>query len=713
MYRYRINVKLKRASPKSSKKTPHIDWVKLSNPEIQEKYLVEVKNKYECLSLECDEQCDELTSVVEKKWKCLKESILHANETAAPKLEKKVKQKWMTEQILEKMEERKKAKNSPMYDKLNKEIKKMCKEQKEKWYNSKCEAIEKNLNLNGTKKMHQEIKEMVGGGKKSNNNGGCIKDKNGKMLFEKDRVLERWAEYIGELFSDTRPSLPAPSNDEGPPILKSEVERALKNAQLGKAPGDDGITTEMLKLLESFGVEKLAELFNDIYSTGVFPEELLMSVYITLPKQPRATDCANFRTISLMPHALKIFLKIIQARIGNKIDSEVGPTQFGFRPGSGTREAIFCFNILAQKFIEVDQDIYTCFIDYSKAFDKVHHSQLIECLEKIGVDGRDIRIIANLYWHQKAAIRINNELSPFTSIQRGVRQGCVLSPYLFNIYTEFIFRQSNDLPGITIHGLNINNLRYADDTALIADDKDKLQDIVTIVQKESSKAGLEMNVKKTKTMLIARDVENKKVEIKVNNEILQQVDKFIYLGTEIREDIKTEKEIERRSNIAKEKFFKMSKIFTTKRLKLKTKLNILKCYIYSIFTYGCEAWTLSKANESKIEVFEMWCMRQMSNIKWKDRVTNEKVLEKLKTSRQLLKNIQKRKLRYFGHIKRKNNLLTTSMEGKVKGRRPRGRPRNNWVGDIKEWTGLPARDCARRAVDRDLWASIACQPSKR
>ena len=181
----------------------------------------------------------------------------------------------------------------------------------------------------------------------------------------------------------------------------------------------------MLKLLEEFGIEKLCDLYNEIYSTGVFPEELLMSVYITLPKQPRATECGNFRTISLMPHALKIFLKIIQARINSKIDSEVGPTQFGFRPGSGTREAIFCFNILAQKFIEVDQDVYTCFIDYSKAFDKVHHFQLIECLEKIGIDGRDIRIIANLYWHQKAAIRINNELSPFTSIQRGVRQGCV------------------------------------------------------------------------------------------------------------------------------------------------------------------------------------------------------------------------------------------------------------------------------------------------
>ena len=201
-----------------------------------------------------------------------------------------------------------------------------------------------------------------------------------------------------------------------------------------------------------------------------------------------------------MPHTLKIFLKVIQARIGTKIDEEVGPTQFGFRPGSGTREGVFCYNILAQKHLEVDKDMYTCFIDYSKAFDRVHHSQLIQCLEKIGIDGKDIRVIANLYWHQKAAIRVQDQLSPLIPIQRGVRQGCVLSPYLFNIYTEFIFRESNDLEGITIHGQNINNLRYADDTALLADNKDNLQKIVNKVKEVSSRGGLEMNVKKTKTI---------------------------------------------------------------------------------------------------------------------------------------------------------------------------------------------------------------------
>ena len=166
-------------------------------------------------------------------------------------------------------------------------------------------------------------------------------------------------------------------------------------------------------------------------------------------------------------------------------------------------------------------------------------SELITCLEKIGIDGKDIRMIANLYWHQKAAIKIQNELSPFTSIQRGVCQGCVLSPCLFNLYTEFIFRESNHLPGINIHGHNLNNIRYADDTALLADSEEKLQTIVTCVKTESSRAGLDINTKKTKTMIISRNPTGKKVNIEVDDQNLEQIEKMKYLGTLITEEIKT------------------------------------------------------------------------------------------------------------------------------------------------------------------------------
>ena len=130
------------------------------------------------------------------------------------------------------------------------------------------------------------------------------------------------------------------------------------------------------------------------------------------------------------------------------------------------------------------------------------------------------------------------------------------------------------MEGISIHGQNINNLRYADDTALMANKQDKLQKVVTKVEEESSKAGLDMNVKKTKTMVHSKEPEGKKVDIKVNGVILEQVDTFKYLGTQIKDDLKTDKEIETRENIARSKFSSMHKILTSKRLKMSSRLNI-------------------------------------------------------------------------------------------------------------------------------------------
>ena len=125
-------------------------------------------------------------------------------------------------------------------------------------------------------------------------------------------------------------------------------------------------------------------------------------------------------------------------------------------------------------------DLYLCFIDYSKAFDKVRHEKLFNILEHLDIDGKDLRVIRNLYWDQSAAVRIGGELSEYTLIKRGVRQGCVMSPDLFNIYSEMILRNLENYPGVKINGENINNIRYADDTVLIADSEENLQRLLEL-----------------------------------------------------------------------------------------------------------------------------------------------------------------------------------------------------------------------------------------
>ena len=529
------------------------------------------------------------------------------------------------------------------------------------------------------------------------------------MFFKKKEVLGRWAEYVGELFEDKKPPLPQPSNNNGPSILKSEVELAMKNSPEGKAPGEDGINTEMLKHLDQFGIDTMTELFNDIYDSGHIPEELLQSVFITIPKKQKATKCEDFRTISLMPHIMKIFLKIILERIKGKINKEIGEEQFGFRSGSGTREGIFCMNIIAQKNIQIQNDLFACFIDYSKAFDRIHHLRLIECLEKIGIDGKDIRIIGNLYWQQKATIKVGNELSDYTEIRRGVKQGCVLSPYLFNIYTEFIFRETQNLQGVTIGGHNINNLRYADDTVLLANTNGNLSEMVTAVKMNSSKAGLDMNTKKTKTMVLSKS-SGKTTNITIDGERIEQVHRFKYLGATITDDGRSEKEINIRTANAKARFSQMYKLFKSRQLSLTLRKKMLECYIFPIFLYGAETWTLTKKDENKINAFEMWCYRRMARISWKAKKTNNEVCQILHTRQTLLNNIKRRKMQYYGHVRRHETIMKKVLEGKMCGRRARGRQRTTWMDNIREWTGLDMAECATAARDRARWRVITRQP---
>ena len=552
------------------------------------------------------------------------------------------------------------------------------------------------------------MKNITGGNASSR--GGNIKDRNSNLLFEKQNILTRLKEYVGELFEDNRcQEPPTIANCTGPPITTDEVEAAIKQTKGGKAPGEDCITSEMWKALGSFGVEKLTQLFNSIYDTGSFPEDLVKSIFIPLPKKPMATECGDHRLISLMPHATKIFLRVILNRVKQLIDVEVDEAQFGFRPGRGTREGIFSFNVMAQKHLEVKKEMYVCFIDYAKAFDRVKHENLIDCLKEIGLDGKDIRVITNLYWHQKAAIRVDSDISDYTSIQRGVRQGCVLSPILFNIYTELIFRQFDHLKGTTIGGRNISNLRYVDDTVLVSDTKEGLQNLVTAAKIESEKAGLGMNVKKTKTMVVSRQ-DNIQADIKIGTETLEQVNTFKYLGQIITPDGKNENEIKAKMAIAKNRFQQMYKVLTSRKISMKLRHRLLVCYVFSVILYGCETWTLTKPLMDKIEACEMWFLRRMGKISWKQKVRNEDVLKKLNVNKSLLSTIKTRKLKFFGHTKRHDTIMKDLLEGKMEGSRPRGRPRAQWCDNIKEWTGHSLTECTRLAENREMWRRISRQP---
>src|SRR5215469_16802442 len=159
-----------------------------------------------------------------------------------------------------------------------------------------------------------------------------------------------------------------------------------------------------------------------------------------------------------MSQVTKILPRVVLTRIINKIRPQISEEQYKFVKGKGTRNAIFVLRNLAEKVLEVNQDLYLCFVDYEKAFDKVKHEGLMKMLERLEIDEKDLRIIKKLYWNQKVAVKIDDVESKRQCIEIGVRQGCVMSPHLFNLYSEMIIREIKSLEGIRLNRYNINNI---------------------------------------------------------------------------------------------------------------------------------------------------------------------------------------------------------------------------------------------------------------
>ena len=135
----------------------------------------------------------------------------------------------------------------------------------------------------------------------------------------------------------------------------------------------------------------------------------------------------------MMSHANKVILRFIMLRIRNKIHPEISTEQYGLMKNKGTKNAIFVLRMLSERAIQMQQTMYLCFVDWKKAFDSVDHEKLLQLLNKIGIDGKDIRLIQVLYYEQTANVKIGNDVTGDTQIKKRVRQGCVLSPDLLNL----------------------------------------------------------------------------------------------------------------------------------------------------------------------------------------------------------------------------------------------------------------------------------------
>ena len=208
----------------------------------------------------------------------------------------------------------------------------------------------------------------------------------------------------------------------------------------------------------------LHSICQQIWKTQQWPQDWKRSVFIPSPKKGNAKECSNYCTIALISHASKVMLKILQARLQQYVNHELPDIQAGFRKGRGTRDQIANILWITEKAREFQKNIYFCFIDYAKTFDFVNHNKLWKILQEMGIPDHLTCLLRNLYAGQEATVRTGHGTTDWFQIGKGVHQGCILSPCLFNLYAEYIMRNAGLEEAqvrIRIAGRNINNLRYA------------------------------------------------------------------------------------------------------------------------------------------------------------------------------------------------------------------------------------------------------------
>ncbi|GFO35583.1 endonuclease-reverse transcriptase [Plakobranchus ocellatus] len=176
-------------------------------------------------------------------------------------------------------------------------------------------------------------------------------------------------------------------------------------------------------------------------------------------------------------------------------------------------------------------------------------------------------------------------------------------------------------------------------------------------------------------MVISRKQESPKCDIFINKVKLKQTEKFKYLGTIISNDGKTNREISARTAQAKINFQKMKTILINKHISIETRKRAFQCYIEPVLMYECEAWTISKQIQNKLEATEMWFLRRMLRIPWTAKKTNERVLNEANKRRSLVRAIRKRQATFLGHVMRRGKLEHLVTTGKFEGKRNRGRQR--------------------------------------
>lgn len=430
-----------------------------------------------------------------------------------------------------------------------------------------------------------------------------------------------FADFLENIFStedDSHASLPficpQPCVDKIPAFDDAELQLALKQLRNGKSADGDGLVLEMFIHAGGMLHQRLLSMYNHMLHEHVWDPKWCHTVFNMLPKPGDASVASNWRPIAILKVTYKIFSKMLCSRLQPLLESYQSPDQVGFRPHRGTDHAFAVFDTICGKSVEWNCNLWFASLDLKKAFDRMEHNALFAALAKQGVESSYIQLLKALYLGQTGSVHGSRRFR----ITRGVKQGDVLSPLLFNAGLEAAIQSwKSRIADCGIHVGHIErltNIRFADDLMVYSKSSSELAYMLEVLSEELLKVGLQLNPQKTKILTTTELASPMYLDVHGDMiSVLHGKDQHPYLGRLLCGHLRERAAVEysHRIRVAWHKFHLHRQSLLNKHVSLKNRLKLFQAVVTPAVLYGLSTLPLTDKQFADLDVVQRRMLRSI------------------------------------------------------------------------------------------------------
>ncbi|KAK3575126.1 hypothetical protein QTP86_020810, partial [Hemibagrus guttatus] len=473
-----------------------------------------------------------------------------------------------------------------------------------------------------------------------------IKDRDGRVLTSEESVQRRWKEYFEELMNEEnerekRVEGVNSVEQKVAKIRKDEVRKALKRMKSGKAVGPDDIPVEVWKCLGEAAVEFLTSLFNRVLESERMPEEWRRSVLVPIFKNKGdVQSCSNYRGIKLMSHTMKLWERVVEARLRKVV--EICEQQYGFMPRKNTTDAIFALRILMEKYRDGQRELHCVFVDLEKAYDRVPREELWYCMRKSGVAEKYVRVVQDMYERSRTVVRCAVSQTEEFKVEVGLHQGSALSPFLFAVVMDQLSEEVRQESPWT--------MMFADDIVICSESREQVEENLERWRFVLERRGMKVSRSKTEYMCV--NEREGSGTVRLQGEEVKKVQEFKYLGSTVQSNGECGKEVKKRVQAGWNGWRKVWGVLCERKISARIKGKVYRTVVRAAMLYGLETVSLRKRQESELEVAELKMLRFSLGVTRLDRIRNEYIRGTAHVGR-LGDKVREARLRWFGHVQRR------------------------------------------------------------